>query len=227
MIERILTPPTLAPNQKQNQIDTISSPTKSILEHPLPPSPTKKDMTRSGADRSVDILGQSMQILDVSDKASIPSKRVTRSSVADKENNTDIRSTHQDYVVPTKGGSDSLLVSKPHSKQQRHAKEEEEDDDDDDEDEEEEVDEEEEEEEEEEKQDEELTELGKKSLRAINALRGLTLQEVELLRKPEIRRLATVCQICTCSVTMIIWLFWFYANMCFFRQTLLSTISAF
>jgi cell cycle protein kinase DBF2 len=42
-----------------------------------------------------------------------------------------------------------------------------------------------------------MTEQAKKSLRSINALRGLTIDEIELTNKPNVKRLATVTQLCT------------------------------
>ena len=41
-----------------------------------------------------------------------------------------------------------------------------------------------------------LSEQAKKSLRSINALRGLTIDEIELINKPNVKRLATVTQLC-------------------------------
>jgi cell cycle protein kinase DBF2 len=41
-----------------------------------------------------------------------------------------------------------------------------------------------------------MSEYAKKSLRSINALRGLSLAEIELINKPNIKRLATVTQLC-------------------------------
>jgi cell cycle protein kinase DBF2 len=42
-----------------------------------------------------------------------------------------------------------------------------------------------------------MSEQAKKSLRSINALRGLTIDEIELINKPNVKRLATVTQLCT------------------------------
>lgn len=42
-----------------------------------------------------------------------------------------------------------------------------------------------------------MSEQAKKSLRSINALRGLTLDEIEIINKPTVKRLATVTQLCT------------------------------
>ena len=42
-----------------------------------------------------------------------------------------------------------------------------------------------------------LSEQAKKSLRSINALRGLTFDEIEIINKPHVKRLATVTQLCT------------------------------
>src|SRR5277367_656675 len=42
-----------------------------------------------------------------------------------------------------------------------------------------------------------MSEQAKKSLRSINALRGLTLDEIEIINKPSVKRLATVTQLCT------------------------------
>jgi hypothetical protein len=41
-----------------------------------------------------------------------------------------------------------------------------------------------------------LSEQAKKSLRSINALRGLTVEEIEKINKPNVKRLATVTQLC-------------------------------
>jgi len=41
-----------------------------------------------------------------------------------------------------------------------------------------------------------LSEQAKKSLRSINALRGLTFDEIEMINKPHVKRLATVTQLC-------------------------------
>jgi hypothetical protein len=41
-----------------------------------------------------------------------------------------------------------------------------------------------------------MSEQAKKSLRSINALRGLTIDEIETLNKPHVKRLATVTQLC-------------------------------
>jgi cell cycle protein kinase DBF2 len=41
-----------------------------------------------------------------------------------------------------------------------------------------------------------MSEHAKKSLRSINALRGLTIDEIEIINKPEVKRLATVTQLC-------------------------------
>jgi hypothetical protein len=46
-----------------------------------------------------------------------------------------------------------------------------------------------------------LSEQAKKSLRSINALRGLTLDEIEIINKPHVKRLATVTQLCMSSPT--------------------------
>lgn len=42
-----------------------------------------------------------------------------------------------------------------------------------------------------------MSEQAKKSLRSINALRGLTIDEIESINKPQVKRLATVTQLCT------------------------------
>lgn len=42
-----------------------------------------------------------------------------------------------------------------------------------------------------------MSEQAKKSLRSINALRGLNLDEIEIVNKPNVKRLATVTQLCT------------------------------
>ena len=42
-----------------------------------------------------------------------------------------------------------------------------------------------------------MSEAAKKSLRSINALRGLTIDEIEVINKPNVKRLATVTQLCT------------------------------
>jgi hypothetical protein len=42
-----------------------------------------------------------------------------------------------------------------------------------------------------------MSEQAKKSLRSINALRGLTLDEIEIINNPNVKRLATVTQLCT------------------------------
>ena len=41
-----------------------------------------------------------------------------------------------------------------------------------------------------------MSEQAKKSLRSINALRGLTIDEIESINKPQVKRLATVTQLC-------------------------------
>lgn len=41
-----------------------------------------------------------------------------------------------------------------------------------------------------------MSEYAKKSLRSINALRGLSLDELEIINKPNVKRLATVTQLC-------------------------------
>jgi len=41
-----------------------------------------------------------------------------------------------------------------------------------------------------------MSEQAKKSLRSINALRGLSIDEIEMINKPNVKRLATVAQIC-------------------------------
>lgn len=41
-----------------------------------------------------------------------------------------------------------------------------------------------------------MSEHAKKSLRSINALRGLSLEEIEIINKPNVKRLATVTQLC-------------------------------
>ena len=41
-----------------------------------------------------------------------------------------------------------------------------------------------------------MSEQAKKSLRSINALRGLTIDEIEVINKPNVKRLATVTQLC-------------------------------
>jgi len=46
-----------------------------------------------------------------------------------------------------------------------------------------------------------MSEQAKKSLRSINALRGLTIDEIEIINKPNVKRLATVTQLCTYPLT--------------------------
>jgi hypothetical protein len=41
-----------------------------------------------------------------------------------------------------------------------------------------------------------MSEQAKKSLRSINALRGLTIEEIEKINRPNVKRLATVTQLC-------------------------------
>jgi len=41
-----------------------------------------------------------------------------------------------------------------------------------------------------------MSEHAKKSLRSINALRGLSIDEIEIINKPNVKRLATVTQLC-------------------------------
>lgn len=41
-----------------------------------------------------------------------------------------------------------------------------------------------------------MSEQAKKSLRSINALRGLTIEEIDIINRPEVKRLATVAQLC-------------------------------
>lgn len=48
-----------------------------------------------------------------------------------------------------------------------------------------------------------LSEQAKKSLRSINALRGLTIDEIELINKPNVKRLATVTQLCIPSFSLL------------------------
>jgi cell cycle protein kinase DBF2 len=48
-----------------------------------------------------------------------------------------------------------------------------------------------------------MSEQAKKSLRSINALRGLTMDEIELINKPQVKRLATVTQLCTLCPYML------------------------
>ena len=45
-----------------------------------------------------------------------------------------------------------------------------------------------------------MSEHAKKSLRSINALRGLSLDEIEIINKPNVKRLATVTQLCLPSI---------------------------
>jgi len=47
-----------------------------------------------------------------------------------------------------------------------------------------------------------MSEHAKKSLRSINALRGLTLDEIEVINKPNVKRLATVAQLCNPPKTL-------------------------
>ena len=42
-----------------------------------------------------------------------------------------------------------------------------------------------------------ISEQAKKSLRSINALRGLNIDEIEIINRPDVKRLATVTQLCT------------------------------
>jgi hypothetical protein len=48
-----------------------------------------------------------------------------------------------------------------------------------------------------------MSEAAKKSLRSINALRGLTIDEIEVINKPNVKRLATVTQLCTRPTTQM------------------------
>jgi hypothetical protein len=41
-----------------------------------------------------------------------------------------------------------------------------------------------------------MSEQAKKSLRSINALRGLTIEEIEKINRPQVKRLATTTQLC-------------------------------
>ena len=45
-----------------------------------------------------------------------------------------------------------------------------------------------------------ISEQAKKSLRSINALRGLTIEEVEKINRPNVKRLATVAQLCNALI---------------------------
>ena len=143
---RILTPPVMAPNRKQ-QVDNAAAKNR---------SGQKGASQAKSTDRTLEQLNQSLTDMDIGSTS--PTKRVTRSSHNNKENNdasSEDVTPHKDYIAPTKlndgGSEEGGAVS--------------------------------------------LTEQGKKSLKAINALRGLTLDEVEKLRRPETRRLSTVCQL--------------------------------
>jgi cell cycle protein kinase DBF2 len=46
-----------------------------------------------------------------------------------------------------------------------------------------------------------MTEQAKKSLRSINALRGLTIEEIEKINRPNVKRLATTTQLCNPRTT--------------------------
>jgi hypothetical protein len=58
-----------------------------------------------------------------------------------------------------------------------------------------------------------MSEQAKKSLRSINALRGLTLDEIEVINKPQVKRLATVTQLCTLPLLDAIITFGCYASL--------------
>ena len=142
---RILTPPVMAPNRKQ-QVDNAA----------YIASGQKGASQLKSTDRKLEQLTQSLTDLDINSPS--PTKRVTRSSHNNKENNdASIQddTALKDYVAPTKLNDGVTKEAGAVA----------------------------------------LTEQGKKSLKAINALRGLTLEEADKLRRPETRRLSTVCQL--------------------------------